>query len=70
MNKFVLYLFRHSAHGLAFLRIILGGLFLFAGYRKVFVLDFAVELFDMRGIPAATVLGPAFSILELLGGGC
>ena len=68
MNQFVLYLFRHSAHGLAFLRIILGGLFLYAGYRKVFVLGFAVDLFEMRGIPAASLIGPIFSILELVGG--
>ena len=68
MRQFVLYLYRHSGYGLALLRIILGALFLYLGYRKVFELGFAIEYFDTRGIPIPMVLGPVFSLLELVGG--
>lgn len=54
--------------GLAILRVVMGLIFMYSGYRKVFGGGFAIGYFKKLGIPVAEVMGPFVSFLELGGG--
>ncbi len=54
--------------GLAILRVVMGLIFLYAGYGKVFKGGFAVGGFRNMGLPFPEILGPVASFLELGGG--
>ena len=54
---------------IAIVRVLMGLIFVTAGYAKVFKMGFAVELFRTRfGIPLPELFGPLVSVLELGGG--
>lgn len=54
--------------GLTVLRVVMGLIFLYSGYLKVFHRGFAVGGFRHMGIPLPEILGPIVSFLELGGG--
>ncbi|HKI99108.1 MAG TPA: DoxX family protein [bacterium] len=63
---------RLSAFGdlaLSALRVMLGIIMLIHGYVKV-THGFAIGFFHQIGIPAAQIMGPFISLLELVGGAC
>ena len=68
MKPFFKWLFYHSAFGLTFLRVVLGGVFTFSGYLKIFQQDYAIYYFAQKGFPVPEIIGPLFSYLELIGG--
>lgn len=54
--------------GLAVMRVVLGLIFIIAGYGKVFQRGLNVEGFRGMGIPLPELFGPIVSFLELGGG--
>ena len=57
-----------SPIAIAILRIVMGLIFLLAGYAKVFNGGFAVNAFRGMGVPLPELFGPVVSVLELGGG--
>ena len=68
MKQFFKWLFYHSAYGLTFLRVVLGGIFVFSGYLKIFQMNYAIYYLDQKGYPAPEIIGPLISYMELFGG--
>ena len=57
-----------SAVALAIFRVVMGIIFVVAGYGKVFTGGFAIGFFGKVGIPLPQIAGPIVSFLELGGG--
>lgn len=68
MNILLRLLASQSGLGLAVMRVVLGLILAFSGYRKVFQGGFAVDGFRRMGLPVPELTGPFISLLELGGG--
>jgi putative oxidoreductase len=68
MRWFLMQLFRRSAWGITFLRLVLGGLIFYQGTIKVFLSGFGVGYLQQYGIPAPGLIGPILTVLEFGGG--
>ncbi len=68
MISFMRMLNSQSAVALAILRVVMGIIFVLAGYGKVFGGGFAMGIVGKVGIPLPQIFGPIVSFLELGGG--
>jgi len=68
MRWFLMQLFRHSAWGITFLRLVLGGLIFYQGTIKLFYSGWGMGYLQQYGIPAPGAVGPIITILEFVGG--
>ncbi len=68
MKNFLRWLFHNSAFGLTFLRIVLGSMFVYAGYAKSYHSGYFIYYFSQKGFPVPYLVGPFISYFELIGG--